>query len=73
MGKVLHHLFNYQLSCLCRLEPFSANKDGARSVASSETAVQESVGNERSGNQTAMRLRSFGSRRVFVKDTAFQT
>ena len=54
-------------------EPLSANKDGAKSVASSEGAVQETVGNGVLGNQTAMRLRSLGSRHVLVKDTAFQT
>jgi hypothetical protein len=54
-------------------EPFSANKDGARSVAGSETAVPETVGNKRSGKQAAIPLRTLGSRDVFVKDTAFQT
>ena len=51
----------------------TVNMDGTRSAASSETAVQETVGNKRFGNQTAMRLRSLGSRHVLVKDTAFQT
>ena len=50
----------------------TVNMDGTRSAASSETAVQE-TGNKRFGNQTAMRLRSLGSRHVLVKDTAFQT
>ena len=54
-------------------EPFSVNKDGTRSVGSSESAVQETAGNKRSENQTAVRLRSLGSRHVLVKDTAFQT
>ncbi|KAF8122624.1 hypothetical protein EV363DRAFT_1404835 [Boletus edulis] len=52
-------------------------KDGAGSgsVVSSETAVQEPVGDDLKRNQmaNAMRLRSLGSRRVLVKDTAFQT
>ena len=56
-----------------RTDEISAvNMDGTRSAASSETAVQE-TGNKRFGNQTAMRLRSLGSRHVLVKDTAFQT
>ena len=50
-------------------DPFSAHKNGA----SSEITVQETVGNKRLGEQTAMRLRSLGSRHVLVKDTAFQT
>ena len=54
-------------------EPFTADKDAAGSVASSETAVQDTAGNKSSRNQTAMRLRSLGSRHVLVKDTAFQT
>ena len=50
-------------------EPFSVNKDGARSVASSGVAVRETAGNKKLGNQTVMpRLRH-----VLVKDTAFQT
>ncbi|KAI9458728.1 hypothetical protein HD554DRAFT_2224609, partial [Boletus coccyginus] len=54
-------------------KPLSVNKDRARSVASSGTAVQETVGSEGLEKQTAIRLRSLGSRRVLVKDTAFQT
>ena len=56
-------------------EPFVVNVDGTRSVASSETAIQETVGNKTSANPSsiAMRLRSLGSRHVLVKDTAFQT
>ncbi|KAF8554150.1 hypothetical protein OG21DRAFT_1484930 [Imleria badia] len=49
------------------------DKDAPGSVASSETAVQDTAGGKTSGNQTAMRLRSLGSRHVLVKDTAFQT
>jgi len=52
---------------------FYVNKDGATSVVSSATAVRETVDNEGLGNQTAIRLRSLGSRHVLVKDTAFQT
>jgi hypothetical protein len=53
---------------------FALNMDGARSVASSDTAVQDAASNhETTANQTAMRLRSLGSRHVLVKDTAFQT
>ena len=52
-------------------EPFSGNKDG--SVASSETAVQDTMGLKTTRNQAVMRLRSLGSRHVLVKDTAFQT
>ncbi|KAH0826790.1 hypothetical protein J3R83DRAFT_5209 [Lanmaoa asiatica] len=52
---------------------FPVNKDGARSVASSETAVHGTLGNKTLANQTAIRLRSLGSRHVLVKDTAFQT
>ena len=55
-------------------DPFSGH---ARSEASSVTAVQDAAaGNKLSSssrNQTAMRLRSLGSRHVLVKDTAFQT
>ncbi|KAG6369519.1 hypothetical protein JVT61DRAFT_14317 [Boletus reticuloceps] len=44
------------------------------SVTRGETAVRESLGNKiESASQTAMRLRSLGSRHVLVKDTAFQT
>ncbi|KAI9458718.1 hypothetical protein HD554DRAFT_1995177, partial [Boletus coccyginus] len=43
-------------------KPLSVNKDGARSVVSSGTAVQETVGNEGLEKQTAIRLRSLGSR-----------
>ena len=53
-------------------EPFSLNRDGPGSVASSDTAVQER-GNKTLANQTTIRLRSLGSRHVLVKDTAFQT
>ena len=52
-------------------EPFSGNKDG--SVASSETAVQDTAGLKTTRNQAAMRLRSLVSRHVLVKDTAFRT
>ncbi|KAG6369511.1 hypothetical protein JVT61DRAFT_14309 [Boletus reticuloceps] len=59
------------------MDLFASNKDGAGSgsVASSETAVQEPVGDDLKRNQmaNAMRLRSLGSRHVLVKDTAFQT
>ncbi|KAF8546791.1 hypothetical protein OG21DRAFT_1490813 [Imleria badia] len=56
-------------------EAFSVSRHAAGSVASSETAVQDTAGNKTSRNQTAvsMRLRSMGSRHVLVKDTAFQT
>ncbi|KAG9308235.1 hypothetical protein JVU11DRAFT_12253 [Chiua virens] len=54
-------------------ELFSVAKDGAGSVASSETAVQETTNDKKMGNCTAMRLRFLGSRHVLVKDTAFQT
>lgn len=54
-------------------EASSENKDEATSVASSETVIQKTADDERLGNQSAMRLRSLGSRHVFVKDTAFQT
>ncbi|KAG9310054.1 hypothetical protein JVU11DRAFT_10097 [Chiua virens] len=54
-------------------DPFSVAKDGAGSVASSETAVQETTNDKKMGNCTAMRLRFLGSRHVLVKDTAFQT
>ncbi|KAG6369515.1 hypothetical protein JVT61DRAFT_14313 [Boletus reticuloceps] len=54
-------------------EPFSVNKDDARSVASSESAVQETGGNNGLGNQTTMRLRSLGNRHILVRDVAFQT
>ncbi|KAI9458726.1 hypothetical protein HD554DRAFT_2317107 [Boletus coccyginus] len=54
-------------------EPLPVNNNGTGSAASSETAVHETAGNKRLGNQIAMRLRSLGSRHVLVKDTAFQT
>ncbi|KAF8124559.1 hypothetical protein EV363DRAFT_1435290 [Boletus edulis] len=56
---------------------FAVNLDGAGSIASSETAIQEHAGDNlkelATRNQMAMRLRSLASRHVFVKDTAFQT
>ena len=54
-------------------QPFAENKDPARSVASSETAVHDTASDKASKNQTAMRLRSLGSRHVLVTDTAFIT
>ncbi|KAG6369513.1 hypothetical protein JVT61DRAFT_14311 [Boletus reticuloceps] len=53
--------------------PFAMNQDGDGSIASSETAVQNTADNKTWKNQAAMRLRSLGSRQVLVKDTAFQT
>ncbi|KAI9458729.1 hypothetical protein HD554DRAFT_1691639 [Boletus coccyginus] len=47
----------------------SASKDNDELSA----GVQGVAGNKKLGKQTAMRLRSFGSRHVLVKDTAFQT
>lgn len=55
--------------------PAFVNVDGPQSVASSDTAIHETLQNKLSMNpsNTAMRLRSLGSRHVLVKDTAFQT
>ena len=39
-----------KLSFSSTVDLFSENKDGARSVASSETAAQKTVGNKKSGN-----------------------
>ncbi|KAG6375023.1 hypothetical protein JVT61DRAFT_3802 [Boletus reticuloceps] len=54
-------------------EPFTVSKDGDGSVASSETVVRETRGDNELGNQTAVCLRSLRSRHVHVKDTAFRT
>ncbi|KAF8421742.1 hypothetical protein L210DRAFT_989927 [Boletus edulis BED1] len=72
------HLFLDEISSTYFLDcDVALTKDGAGSgsVVSSETAVQEPVGDDLKRNQmaNAMRLRSLGSRRVLVKDTAFQT
>ncbi|KAG9310050.1 hypothetical protein JVU11DRAFT_10093 [Chiua virens] len=54
-------------------ELLSVTKDGAESVESDETAVQETPGSKRLGKDAAVRLRSLSSRHILIKDTAFQT
>ena len=58
--------------------PFGIFNTGeAGSATSGETAVEENLDSKilasQTASQTAMRLRSLGSRHILVKDTAFQT